>query len=70
MVRSAPLEATQFNPTMETYYKRGCDRRIRSAAFVQDSTVTTEVMSGYTQGMPGLEKNELSVPGRDASHSQ
>jgi len=57
----APSKTTSnpFNPTTETYYTRGCDRRIRSAAFVQDSTVTTEERSGYTLEMLGLEKYEF-----------
>jgi hypothetical protein len=32
-----------------------CDQKFRSAAFAQDSMVTTEVRWGYTQEMPGLE---------------
>jgi hypothetical protein len=60
MVHSKPPAAIQFSPTTETYCKRGCDQRIRSAAFVQDSPVTIGVTSGYTQGMLGLEKRELS----------
>jgi hypothetical protein len=55
----------QFNPTTATYYKRDCDRRIRSAAFVRDSPVTIGVTSDYTQGMQGLEKHELSLPVRN-----
>jgi len=38
---------------MEMYCMRGCDQKIRSAAFVQDSMVTTEVRWDYTQEMPG-----------------
>jgi len=45
---------TQFNPTMEMYCTRGYDRKIHSAAFVQDLMVTIEVRWGYTQGMLGL----------------
>ena len=33
---------------------RGYDQKIRSAAFVQDLMVTTEVRWGYTQEMPEL----------------
>jgi hypothetical protein len=32
-----------------------CDQKIRSAAFVQDLMVTTEVRWGYTQEMLELE---------------
>jgi hypothetical protein len=39
---------------METYCTRGCDQKIRSAAFVQDLMVTIEVTWGYTQAMLGL----------------
>jgi hypothetical protein len=39
---------------MEMYCMRGYDQKIRSAGFVQDSMVTTEVRWGYTQEMPEL----------------
>ena len=39
---------------MEMYCMRGYDQKIRSAAFVQDLMVTTEVRWGYTQEMPEL----------------
>jgi len=58
MIHSKLLVVTQFNPTMETYCTRGCDR-IRFAAFVQDSTVTIGVTSDYTPEMLGNRRATL-----------
>jgi hypothetical protein len=48
----------------------GCDQKIRSAAFVQDLMVTTEVRWGYTLEMLGLKYFELPLPVQNTPHSQ